>query len=110
MVNNGELKTRVLESLKGGNRNALTGKLLATRLNLRNDRGIRVAIRELIKDGYPVAASVVPPLGFFIAETKKEVDYYAANIKSRLVEDAYRRRDFLRASRNIKQPEQMRLM
>jgi len=110
MTSNGELKTQVLESLRIGHGKALTGKLLATRLGFHTDRAIRMAIRELIKDGYPVAASVVPPLGFFIAETKDEVDSYAANIKSRLVEDAYRRRDFLRASLNIKQPEQMRLM
>jgi len=109
MNNNGDLKAQVLESLKVGREKALTGKLLASRLGFRNDRQIRLAIRGLIKDGYPVASSVIPPLGFFIAQTKEEVDLYAATIKSRLVEDAYRRRDFLRASRNIKQPEQMRL-
>ena len=109
MTNNGELKTQVLESLKGGHRNALTGKLLATRLGFRNDRQIRLAIRGLIKDGYPVASSVVPPLGFFIAETKDEVNLYAANLKSRLIEIALHRRDLLRATREIRQPEQMKL-
>jgi len=57
-----------------------------------------------------VASSVIPPVGFFIAETREEVRQYIANIKSRLVEDAYRRRDFLRAAKKIVQPEQMRLL
>lgn len=104
------LKNSVLKELKLGKRKAIPGNLLAKRLGFKNDRAIRIVIRELIADGVPVASSVIPPVGFFIAETREEVNQYIANIKSRLVEDAYRRRDFLRAAKRIFQPEQMRLV
>ena len=103
-----ELKQQVLEQLRLGRTNAIPAKILASRLGFQNDRQIRYAIRQLISDGIPVASSVVSPVGFFVAETKEEVALYAATIKSRLIEDAYRRRDFLRASLNIRQPEQMK--
>ena len=104
------LKPKILEQLHRGQSKAIPGSLLAKRLGYKNDRAIRIAIRELIADGVPVASSVIPPVGFFIAETREEVKQYTANIKSRLVEDAYRRRDFLRAASKIIQPEQMRLV
>jgi len=110
-VDNGNnLKQQIIENLHFGRAGAIPGNILARRLGFRTDRVVRRKIRELIADGIPIASSVVYPLGFFIAETKEEVDLYAANIKSRLVEDALRRRDFLRASQNIKVPEQMRLI
>jgi len=104
------LKSQILRQLHRGQRKAIPGNILATRLGYKNDRAIRLAIRELISDGIPVASSVIPPVGFFIAETREEVKQYTANIKSRLIEDAYRRRDFLRAARKIIQPEQMKLV
>ena len=104
------LKFQVFKQLQRGRYKAIPGNLLAKRLGYKNDRAIRIAIRGLIADGIPVASSVIPPVGFFIAETREEVRQYIANIKSRLVEDAYRRRDFLRAAKKIVQPEQMRLL
>ena len=108
--NRNGLKNFVLKELQRGKLKAIPGNILAKRLGYKNDRIIRIAIRELIADGIPIASSVIPPVGYFIPETKEEVRQYAANIKSRLIEDAYRRRDFLRAARKITQPEQMRLV
>ena len=105
-----ELKLAILNQLSKGRNKAIKGNLIAKRLGLRNDRGIRLAIRELIRDGIPVASSVKPPLGFFIAETKEEAEEYKAVLKGRLVEDAYRRRDFKRAARKLIRPEQLVLI
>lgn len=101
------LKDAILHQLHRGRLNALPGRLLAQRLGFRDDRQIRLAIRELIAEGYPIASSVSPPMGFFIAESKKEAEQYLSDLKGRLVEDAYRRRDFKIAARAVLQPEQL---
>lgn len=104
------LKSAVLHQLNSGHANAIKGSLIAKRLGFKNDRAVRIAIRELISDGVPVASSVNPPYGYYIVETKQEAEEYLAVLKGRLVEDAYRRRDFKVASRNIREPEQLRLV
>ena len=106
-MDNGELKETVRAQLHLGHARALPGQFLANKLGLKNDRQIRKVIRELIADGLPVAASVQRPHGFFIAETKQEIKSYATVMKSRLVEDAYRLRDFKRASFKTLKPEQL---
>lgn len=103
------LKELVKNHLPTGSEKAIPGKILASRLGYKDDRIIRLAIRGLIADGLPVAASVQKPYGFFIAETKDEVELYTGVMKSRLIEDAYRRRDFKRAAFLILKPEQTRL-
>jgi len=106
---NDVIKTSVRAQLNSGLSRAITGRLLASRLGLKDDRLIRMAIRELIADGLPIASSVQKPYGYFIIETPEEAEAYMAVIKSRLVEDAYRRRDFKRAAFNIRVPEQLKL-
>ena len=101
------LMEAILHELKRGKPNALPGRILAQRLGFKDDRRIRLAIRELIANGYPIASSVSPPMGFFIAQDKKEAERYLSDLKGRLVEDAYRRRDFKIAARAILQPEQL---
>lgn len=101
------LKLNILRSLRRGKANALPGRILAQRLGFKDDRQIRIAIRALIAEGYPIASSVSPPMGFFIAQDKEEVARYLSALKGRLVEDAYRRRDFKIAARAILQPEQL---
>jgi len=103
------LKDEIIRRLKRGKPNALPGRLLAQRLGFKDDRQIRIAIRELIAQGYPIASSVSPPMGFFIAQDRMEAVQYLSDLKGRLVEDAYRRRDFKIASRAILQPEQLAL-
>ena len=67
------LKSAVLSQLKNGKANAITGKLLAQRLNERDTRQIRLAIEELIRDGYPICSSPHKPYGYFIAENVGEI-------------------------------------
>lgn len=105
-----DLKTAVLRQLKRGKAHAIPGKVLADRLGERNTRRMRQAIRELISDGVPIVGSVTEPYGYYIAETPQECETYLAELKSYLVEHAYRRHDFKVASRAILQPEQMRLV
>ncbi len=102
-----DLKHAILHHLNRGRLNALPGRILAQRLGFKDDRRIRLAIRDLIAEGYPIASSVSPPMGFFIAQDRKEADQYLSDLKGRLVEDAYRRRDFKIAARAILQPEQL---
>ena len=106
----GKLKHAIVSNLKRGKTNALPGRILAQRLGFKNDRQIRLAIRELIADGKPIASSVRPPLGYFIADSGEEAIEYMKVLKSRLVNDAYRRRDFKLAARNILDPYQLGLL
>jgi len=110
MTTNHTLKTEVRSLLKYGRENAVTGKELARTLGYPNDRVIRQAIRELIKDSVPIAASTTDPFGYFIIKSPEEATKYLAVLRGRLVEDAYRRRDFQQASWAIMDPYQMSLL
>lgn len=103
------LRAEVRSLLRHGKDQARTGKELAKVLGFKNDRSVRLAIRDLIAEGVPVASSVIPPLGYFIANSIEEVIDYMKDLKGRLVNDAYRRRDFKLASRELLQPCQMEL-
>lgn len=103
------LKGEVRMLLRHGKGGARTGKEFARILGYGNDRLIRHVIRELIADGMPIASSVTPPHGYFIVSTIEEVNDYLQTLKSRLVEDAYRRRDFKRAASEFLQPGQLEL-
>lgn len=104
-----ELK-RLLESHEGPEQ-AITARELA-RMFGTSDRIIRLVIRELIRgdgdgaNGLPVASSVENPPGYFIITSREQAEHYAASIKSRLVEDALRRRDFRRAADQYLMPSQ----
>lgn len=104
------LKADVRSLLRYGKKNARKGKDIASALSFKNDRLVRIAIRELIADGLPVSSSVTPPLGYFIASSLDEANDYMKALKGRLVNDAYRRRDFKVAARSILQPGQLGLL
>ena len=80
-----------------GHENAITSRELCEMYNVR-DWPLRVAIRELIRQGVPIAAATGGPAGYFIVRTRAEAERYAGTIRSRLIEDAIRRRDFRRAA------------
>ena len=106
------LKRIILTNLGRGRHNAIKSNSLAWICGYDSngsDRMTRKMIALLIEEGYPIASTTGNPPGFFIAETKEEVQNYAGTLKSRLIKDAIRRRDFLRASRPILQPEQLKL-
>ena len=67
-------KAQVLDCLPGGKDKAIKGKELAMLLRERDTRSIRIAIQELIADGYPICSSASEPAGYFIACTREEVN------------------------------------
>lgn len=73
METKADLKSAVLNQLSQGKENALTGKLLAQRLGMKDTRAIREAILELITDGHPICSSPHEPHGYFIAQTPEEI-------------------------------------
>jgi len=95
-----DLRARLHSILLGhaGKARAITGRELSTLVGHHDDRRIRQVIRELIKSGLPVASSTEFPAGYFLVTTRQEAEEYAASIRSRLIEDALRRRDFRRAA------------
>lgn len=111
-MNNIDLKAKLKSILlrHEGQARAITGSELATIFCLRDDRRIRLAIRDLITEGLPVASSTEAPAGYFIVTTRREAEQYAGSVRSRLIEDALRRRDFRRAADQYLTPaEQGRL-
>ena len=81
-----------------GHARAITGRELAAMVGQRDDRQVRLAIRDLITDGLPVASSTEIVPGYFVVSTRQEAEQYAGSIRSRLISDAVRRRDFRRAA------------
>lgn len=104
-----ELQSTVLNQLKTGHANAIRGSILAKRLGFKNDRTIRIAIRELIEARHPILSAVKPPYGYFFAETQKEVKDCLAVLQSRLEEDARRKSDTKLACAKILKPEQLKM-
>jgi len=100
VMHNGNLKSHLKSILERheGKARAIPGRELASMVGHRDDRSVRMAIRELISDGLPVASSTESPPGYFIVANRQEAEQYALSIRSRLIEDAIRRRDFRRAA------------
>ncbi len=105
-----DLQNAILTQLRPGKAHAIPGHVLAKRLGHNNDRTIREEIRDLIASGFAIASSNSKPMGFYLAESPEEVEEYMAVLQGRLVEDAYRRRDFKRAARDIMKPQQLALL
>lgn len=98
MANN-DLTDRVLARLRRGRESAITGKELAQYLGERDDRRVRLAIRDLIHSGHPVASAVTgEPKGYFLCQDQEEAQEYCANLTARIREDAARLQDFQRAA------------
>lgn len=104
------VKQELVNRIRPGRANATTALNLAIALGYKNDRMVRACIDELIKeDGYPIASATQKPAGYFLAVTQDEVDIYARSLRGRVINDAIRRRNFLRAAKAIKFPGQMPL-
>lgn len=101
------LRNAILATLKRGKNNAIKGSELARLLGERDDRRARVAIRELIKEGVPIASSVTEPMGFFIVANEFEASNYIRVLKERIKQDTSRLEDFERAVSNYTIPEQL---
>jgi len=96
--------------LHRGKARAITGKELAQLMGEIDDRRIRKETRGLIAQGHPIASSTEKPYGYFMAETPQEVEQYLKQLKGRLVEDAYRRRDFKKAAKALDKEKQLALL
>ena len=81
-------RSQILEYLKNscnGRSNAVTSKWLSRNFFI-TDRCVRDIVHDLRKEGYPIASAVHKPYGFFIPETREEVNECTAQIKSRIRE------------------------
>ncbi len=105
-----KLRKTILEHLRHGRTAAITGSQLAVACGYRDDRLIRVLIRELIAEGVPIASSVSPPMGFFIIDNPDEAAKYIKVLKERIKEDQARLRDFEKATEEYSPPEQLALV
>lgn len=103
-----DIEMEVLSLIRCGRANATRSKVIADFLKI-PERGTRLIIRELIKS-YPIASTTEYPAGYFIAITQEEVKQYALSLKNRLIEDALRRRDFLRSAQTKVAPRQLELI
>jgi len=83
---------KILERHEGRDR-AITGMELAKRLNQRDDRRIRILIRELRHEMFPILSSTTSPAGYYLPTNQIEIKECLASLRSRLVEDATTRRD-----------------
>jgi len=95
-----ELKQPILQFIQihKGRANAVRGSEIASFLGQKNDRYIRLIIRDLIAEGYPIASSVQNPYGYFLVKDREEATEYQQSLKNRLIEDAIRLRDFRRSA------------
>lgn len=105
-----KLRKSLLYALKPGRRNAIKGQELAKLFKEFDDRRIRVAIRNLIKEGVPIASSVSEPMGYFIVANEFEAAEYIRVLRERIREDTTRLTDFQDAVQHMNVPEQLGLM
>lgn len=100
-------KETILQHLRRGKENAITGGRLAQIMGEHGDRSIRLAIRELIEEGQPIASSVHPPYGYYIIETTEEYEEYKAVLRARAIDNFLRLRAFKRAAGQLFNGRQM---
>ena len=92
MIKDISLKSKVEYVLERhiGSQNPIKAGELARMFNFRDDREIRLAIRELIADGIPIVSD---SSGYFIADHYSQVEEYTRSLRSRVINDALRMRD-----------------
>jgi len=101
------LKEQVKHELRTGRRFAQTGAILAKKLDFKDDRQIRLAIIELIKDGLPVIGmDKQKTKGYYIAENISEIEENREILKGYIVELAKHRRDLKRTRLTIQHEKQ----
>ena len=104
------MKSMVRACIFHGSGKARKSKAIANVIML-PERVVRSEIRELIADGIPIASSTDGKTGgYFIAETKLEAEDYIGKLRHRIIEDCLRLRDFKRASKVLRNPNQMYLL
>jgi hypothetical protein len=100
----------IVERLQYGKENAVTGKMLAKWLGQKNDREIREQIRLLISLKWPILSYVSGNKGgYYIANSKKEVEAYTAVLHKRSMEILVREKELKRAAKTITKPHQLNM-
>lgn len=110
MKTDGTLKANVRSLLWYGKEKARTGKDLAKILGFKDDRQIRLAIREIIAAGVPIISSVHSPYGYYIADNPEEIIEHLGELRHRALEVLGRYKDLKLAAREILQPCQLELL
>ena len=104
------LQLMIVERLQYGKEHAVTGKMLAKWLGQSSDRLIRSQIRELISLKWPILSSVsVKNPGYYMANSKDEVESYAKDLHGRAMEILVREKDLKRAAKTITKPHQLNM-
>lgn len=103
-----DLADAVLRQLSKGKENAVSGKQLAQRLGERDTRYIRLAIIKLIESGKPICG--ISGTGYFIAETPEECQECLDRLMSYIKMLSNHHKYLLRASKNIIDPYQIKLL
>ena len=102
-----DLKEALLHYLKYGEENATKKTVLADLCQV-NERSMRLGIRELIDDGYPICGSPHPPYGYYIANSREEVTAELKLLRNGYGMELLRRYASLkRAGRSLLQPGQL---
>ena len=104
-----EMAVSLVLSRHTGRANAIKSNMIAQIVEA-PERAVRLAIREIIRNGTPVLSATEAPAGYFIGQTWTEVMRYAKALKARGIEDIIRRRDIIRAARSTVPPEQLELI
>jgi hypothetical protein len=100
----------IIEKLQYGKEHAVTGKTLAKWLGQKSDREIRRQISALIRAKWPILSSVsVKNPGYYMANTKEEVEAYARDLHGRAMEILVREKDLKKAAKTITKPHQLNM-
>jgi hypothetical protein len=101
-----EIQIKILNLLRIGHKNAIGLKDLCMRTN-ENERKIRLAIEALRNEslnakgdsGYLILISGKPPYGYFLAETKEEVEECMEYFRSRVRNEYHTYRSIIFAAK-----------
>jgi hypothetical protein len=97
-MNNDDLKAHLKSILlrHEGRPRAITGRELAAIVGHRDDRRVRLVIRDLITDGLPVVSNTESPGGYFIPTSIEEAKHCTESLRSRSIEIFLRRKQLIR--------------
>jgi hypothetical protein len=93
-----ELSDAILAQLQKGKNHAITGKIMAQRLNLKSTRSIRLTIVEMRHAGIPIIGGQT---GYFIAENIGEILEAKEYLRSYIIDLAHDLRDYKRIAQKF---------
>ena len=91
-----KIRLRSILLMHEGKARAITGRELATMVGHRDDRQVRLVIRELISEGLPVISRTESPGGYFIPTSLEEAKQCTESLRSRSIQIFLRRREIIK--------------